>query len=420
VRRLRPPVTPAACQDVAVVRVSAPPALRRSLHRWVYLLLGGALALAVGVVLAWPAQLLLTAGLPGPLAVVLAAVVVAVPVAAVGALAESRSIEGVAVGALLTGRAEDRVGPSATTGQRARTAALLVLHVLAGGLAGGLLVVGLPTAVVLVVAPGDEFLDGLPVPGDPALRLAAAAALAVAAVVAGDLLGRGLGALAPRLLAGSTAERLAAAEAAVAVLAGRDRLARELHDSVGSALSLVSVQAGAARRLLTRDPAAAETAIRATEDAARRALVDLDHVLGLLREESAGPAGAPAPDLRDLDALVATARDAGVRVDVQVTGEVAALPAVVSRAAYRIVQEGLTNVLRHAPGAAGRLEVGAGADLALRLANAAPGSVPGAAGGGRGLLGLRERVRDLRGTVAAGPDEDGRFVLDVSLPVRAR
>ncbi len=207
----------------------------------------------------------------------------------------------------------------------------------------------------------------------------------------------------------------------MAVLAGRDRLARDRHDSVSHSLSLVTVQAGAARRLMTRDPAAAEAAIRATEDAARRALVDLDHVLGLLREESGGPAGAaPAPDLRDLDALVATACDAGVLVDVHVTGDVAALPAVVSRAAYRIVQEGLTNVLRHAPGAVCRLEVGAGADLALRLVNAAPGSAPGAAGGRRGLLGLREPVRDLRGTVAAGPDDDGRFVLDISLPVHAR
>ncbi|MGY1653919.1 sensor histidine kinase [Geodermatophilus sp. SYSU D01119] len=402
-----------------MVRVHPSPALRRSLHRWVYLLLGGALALAVGVVLAWPAQLLLTAGLPGPLAVLLALAVVAAPVAALGALAESRSIEGVAVGALLTGRAEDRVGPSGTAAQRARTAVLVVGHVLAGGLAGGLLVVGLPTAVVMAAAPDDALLDGLPVPGDPALRLAAAAGLAVAAVVAGDLLGRGLAVLAPRLLAGSTAERLAAAEAAVAELAGRDRLARELHDSVGHSLSLVSVQAGAARRLMTRDPAAAEAAIRATEDAARRALVDLDHVLGLLREEAAGPA-APAPDLRDLDALVATARDAGVRVDVHVSGEPGALPAVVSRAAYRIVQEGLTNVLRHAPGAACRLEVDAGADLALRVADTVPGSVPGAAGGGRGLRGVRERVRDLRGTVAAGPDDDGRFVLDVRLPVHAR
>jgi signal transduction histidine kinase len=415
-------VTAVACQDVAVARLLSSPVLRRSLHRWVYLLLGGAFALAVGVVFAWPVEVVLASGLPPAAAVVLGLLVGAAPVAAVGTLAETRSIESAAVAALLTGRDEDRAGPSTTPAQRARTGLLLVLHVLAGGLAGGLLVVGLPTAVLLAATPDVGGLFGaVTVPGGWTVRLVLAVLLAAAVVVGGALLGRGLAALAPRLLAGSTAQRLAAAEAAVSVLAGRDRLARELHDSVGHSLSLVTVQAGAARRLITRDPAAAEAAIRATEDAARRALVDLDHVLGLMREESRDPAGvAPVPDLRDLDDLVSTARAAGARVDVHVEGEVGALPAVVSREAYRIVQEGLTNVLRHAPGAACRLEVAAGADLRLRLVDGAAGSVPGAAGGGRGLRGLRERVGDLRGDMQAGPDDDGRFVLAVRLPVHAR
>ncbi len=390
-----------------MVRVPASPALRRELHRWVYLLLGGALALAFGVVLAWPVQALVSSGLPLVLAVPLALLVVAAPFAAVGALAETRPVEGAAVAALLTGRAEDRVGPSVTAAQRTRTGLLVVLHVGAGGLAGALLVVGLPTAVLLAATPDAGGLFGdVAVPGGWPVRTALALLLAAAVVAGGDLLGRGLAGLAPRLLAGSAAERLAAAEAAVSVLAGRDRLARELHDSVGHSLSLVTVQAGAARRLVTRDPAAAEAAIRATEDAARRALVDLDHVLGLVREESGDRAG--------------TARDAGARVETHVTGELDALPAVVSREAYRIVQEGLTNVLRHAPGAACRLDVAAGEDLRIRLADDGPGTVPGAPGGGRGLRGLRERARDLRGTVEAGPDADGRWVLDVRLPVHAR
>ncbi len=405
-----------------MVRVPASPALRRELHRWVYLLLGGALALAFGVVLAWPVQALVSSGLPLVLAVPLALLVVAAPLAAVGALAETRPVEGAAVAALLTGRAEDRVGPSVTAAQRTRTGLLVVLHVGAGGLAGALLAVGLPTAVLLAATPDAGGLFGdVAVPGGWPVRTALALLLAAAVVAGGDLLGRGLAGLAPRLLAGSAAERLAAAEAAVSVLAGRDRLARELHDSVGHSLSLVTVQAGAARRLVTRDPAAAEAAIRATEDAARRALVDLDHVLGLVREESGDRAGtAPAPDLRDLDELVGTARDAGARVETHVTGELDALPAVVSREAYRIVQEGLTNVLRHAPGAACRLDVAAGEDLRIRLADDGPGTVPGAPGGGRGLRGLRERARDLRGTVEAGPDADGRWVLAVRLPVHAR
>ncbi len=414
-------MTAVACQDDVVVRVP-PAAVRGSLHRWLYLLLGGAIALAVAVVLAWPVEVLLTSDLPVALGVVLAALVVAAPVGAVGVLSATRSIEGVAVGALLTGRLDERPGPSTTAGQRARTALLLGMHVLAGGLAGALVVIGLPTAVLLVSTTDAGGLFGeAALPDDRAVRAGLAVGLVLAAVVGGDLLGRGLAAVAPRLLFDSTAERLAAAEASVSLLAGRDRLARELHDSVGHSLSLVTVQAGAARRLITRDPVAAEAALRATEDAARRALVDLDHVLGLIREESGGPVEVtPVPDLRDLDELVATASGAGARVDVRVTGPVDGLPAVVSREAYRIVQEGLTNVLRHAPGAACRLEVAARDDLELRLVNGAAGSAPDASGGGRGLTGLRERARDLRGTVSAGPDADGRWELLVRLPVHAR
>ncbi|NAZ87784.1 sensor histidine kinase, partial [Kineococcus indalonis] len=296
--------------------------------------------------------------------------------------------------------------------------------------AGALLAVGVPVAVLLAASAAGSSgaaaqLTGLPAPPGAGARTALAAGLLAAAVVGGELLGRGLALLVPRLLAGPAAERLAAAEAHVSVLAGRDRLARELHDSVGHSLSLVSVQAGAARRLLGRDPAAAETALRAVEDASRRALVDLDHVLGLLREGDGAAPAAPVPDLRDLAALVGAARAAGAAVEVAVDGDVAGLPAVVSREAYRVLQEGLTNALRHAPGASCRVRVGAGGDeLVLEVANTAPGAArtaaTGSPGGGRGLLGVRERARDLRGTVRAGAGADGTWRLCVSLPVRAR
>jgi len=408
-----------------VAHAALGPAVRRSLLRWLYLLLGGAIGVAVGLVLAWPVQVIATAGLPPVLAGLLVVVLVATPVLAVGALGEVRPVEAVAVAGLLSPDYTDRPGPSTTWRQRGRSSLLLGLHVLAGAVAGGLLVVGVPGAVVLAADPGGagaEDLLALPLPGSWALRLLLAAGVALLTVLGGELIGRGLAALAPRLLAGPAAERLAAAEASVSLLTGRDRLARELHDSVGHALSLASVQAGAARRLLVRDPAAAEQAIRATEEATRRALVDLDHVLGLLREEEGRPGDVtPAPDLRDLDTLVATARGAGADVAVEVAGAVASLPALVSREAYRIVQEGLTNVLRHAPGAACAVLVdAAGSELELRLVNAVPGAVPEGAGGGRGLLGVRERVRDLRGSVRSGTDDDGRWSLAVRLPVHAR
>ncbi|TFV65639.1 UNVERIFIED_ORG: two-component sensor histidine kinase [Bacillus sp. AZ43] len=398
--------------------------MRRSLHRWVYLLLGGAIGLAVGLVFAWPVQLLAATGMPLGLVAVVGVVVLVAPVAAVGTVAEVRSIEGVAVSALLTGRPEERPGPATTPRQRLRTAMLLVLHVAAGALAGAGLVIGVPVAAL--VAAGREATDGSPLLGVALsdarpIRLAVATGLVVVCLVGGELLGRATAVLAPRLLAGSPADRLAAAEASVSLLSGRDRLARELHDSVGHALSLASVQAGAARRLLSRDPDAAEAAIRATEHATRRALVDLDHVLGLLREEGRPGDVAPAPDLGDLDELVGTARAAGTDVEAVVAGPIAGLPALVSREAYRIVQEGLTNVLRHAPGSACRLTVDATGDaLELRLVNVVPGSGAAAPGGGRGLVGVRERVRDLRGTVRSGADDDGRWELVVRLPVHAR
>ena len=404
---------------------SGGPAVRRSLHRWLYLLLGGAIGVALGIVLAWPVQLVAGAGLPPVLAGVLVLLLVAAPVLAVGALAQVRPVEAVAVVGLLDPAAAVQAGPSTTGRQRRRTALLLAAHVLAGTMAGTLLVVGVPATVVLALDPagaGGDVLLGLRVPeGWPARALLAVGAL-VLTVVGGEGLGRGLAALAPRLLAGPAAERLAAAEASVSLLTARDRLARELHDSVGHALSLASVQAGAARRLLDRDPAAAERAIRATEDATRRALVDLDHVLGLLRDEEGTPGDVVAsPDLRDLERLAATARAAGAEVDVRLTGPVAGLPAVVSREAYRIVQEGLTNVLRHAPGAACRVVVDAsGGDLELRLENVAPGAVTGGPGGGRGLRGVGERVQALRGQVQAGAGDDGRWQLAVRLPVHAR
>ncbi len=403
-------------------------ALRRSVHRWVYVLLGAALAVAFGLLLALPADAVAGVGLPWAVPAVVLLYVA--PVALLGLLGAVRAVEGVAVSALLTGRADPPPPPSATWRQRARTSALLVVHVLAGGVVGALLVVGVPTAVLLVAAvagnagAGAELargVAGVPLPDGDSARLVLAAVLVGAALVVGEGLGRVLAVLAPRLLAGPAAERLALAEAHVSVLAGRDRLARELHDSVGHSLSLVSIQAGAARRLVVHDPAGAQEALRATEDAARRALVDLDHVLGLLRDESADPVPpVPAPDLRDVDDLVSRARAAGAQVDLRHRGDVAVLPAVVSREAYRIVQEGLTNALRHARGASVTVVVDAvGHELLLLVEDAGAGAT-GTPGGGRGLVGVRERVRDLRGTVGAGPRADGGWSLEVRLPVRAR
>jgi signal transduction histidine kinase len=227
--------------------------------------------------------------------------------------------------------------------------------------------------------------------------------------------------MAPALLGPSPGERIAALEARAGQLAERNRLARELHDSVGHALTVTTLQAAAARRLLGSDPEFVRGALAAIEEAGRAAAEDLDDVIGLLRERDDGRP-APQPTLSDLDRLVGEARAAGLEVDLRVGGPLGQVPAVVSREGYRIVQEGLTNAIRHAGrvpvslwlGVADRvLEI----DLANPVGDRAAGAGDGAAGrgGGRGLHGMRERVALLGGRMTAGPD-GGLWRVAVRLP----
>ncbi|MFD4506129.1 sensor histidine kinase [Streptomyces sp. NPDC058457] len=228
-------------------------------------------------------------------------------------------------------------------------------------------------------------------------------------------------------------ERESAAEAAIA--AERDRIARELHDIVSHNVSLMVVQASAAREVLGTMPDEASTALRAVEDAGRGAMTDLRHLLGLLAPapdgedgtvsaDGPGPGLAPQPGLDRLGHLVDRISFAGLPVEVRVSGEPRPLPQGIDLTAYRIVQEALTNALRHGDG--GKAEVTVRyADHALRvevlntgpsvLTGAAP-AVPGPhrAGTGRGLLGLRERV------AVYGGDLDARRRLGGGYRVRAR
>lgn len=230
-------------------------------------------------------------------------------------------------------------------------------------------------------------------------------------------------------------ERESAAQAAIA--AERDRIARELHDIVSHNVSLMVVQASAAREVLGTMPDEAASALRAVEDAGRGAMTDLRHLLGLLApaqngEDSApGPADdgpgtalAPQPGLDRLGPLVDRISFAGLPVEVRVSGEPRPLPPGIDVTAYRIVQEALTNALRHGDG--GKAEVTVRyADHALRvevldtgssvLTGAAPvARKPQGEGTGRGLLGLRERV------AVYGGDLDARRRLGGGYRVRAR
>jgi signal transduction histidine kinase len=256
----------------------------------------------------------------------------------------------------------------------------------------------------------------------PLVLVAVAAGLAVLYPLTAGI-GALLARFAPAALGPTAAERLAALERRTERLAERNRLARELHDSVGHALSIVSVQAGAAERVLDTDPAFARTALVAIAESARAAAADLDHVLGLLREDEDGtrPAASrtPTPTLEALDDLLRRTRSAGVELDAVVTGALSGVPRPVSAEAYRIVQEAVTNAVRHAgDGVPVRLRLDAGPDaVAIEVTNPLPtGTAAAEPGGGRGLRGIGERVAILRGTLDAGP-RDGEWRVTATLPV---
>jgi signal transduction histidine kinase len=409
-----------------MLRVLRPLIERTTWQRWSHLVVGGALLMPY-----WFLAMSLTPLLPvGDTAVMLVLMLAVMPAAATfvtGLVPTVRLLEGSLARELLKGPAAALVpGPAASWESRVRAAAWFTLHLFAGVVVSGLSLAVPPFAIVLVLAPmvswDTRLMEAWGWAGAwnqwsaPPLGAAVLAALLALIVASGALLSR----LAPWFLGPSAAERLAGMEARAVKLAERNRLARELHDSVGHALSVVTLQAAAAGRVLDSDPAFAREALGAIEESARAALEDLDHVLGLLREDPSRPA-APQATLKDLGRLLEQTRIAGVELDAAVDPAVEHVPAAVSREAYRIVQEGLTNALRHAGKVPVRLRLGiAGERLDVEMSNplGAAGSDGAGHGGGRGLAGVRERVTVLRGDMAAGADGDAwRF--RVSLPLRS-
>jgi signal transduction histidine kinase len=194
----------------------------------------------------------------------------------------------------------------------------------------------------------------------------------------------------------------------------RLRIARELHDVLGHHLSLINVQAGVGLHLMDSRPEQAREALTAIKTASSEALREVRAVLGVLRPEEEAAPRQPALGLDRLDDLTA---DAGLPVKTTVTGERRPLPAEVDRAAYRIVQEALTNVRRHAP--AGSAEVCVSyepAQLRLAVRNTPGGSTPTGEAGGSGIAGMRARAEALGGTLEAGPVDGGGFLVSAVLP----
>ncbi len=205
-----------------------------------------------------------------------------------------------------------------------------------------------------------------------------------------------------------------------AVVDERLRIARELHDIVAHSMGVVVVQAMVADAVLTEDPAQARLAVAAIRDTGRSTLDELRGLLGALRSSDDGT--APLPGLADLDALIDQMVRAGLRVAVEVRGERGALPRTVDLAAYRVVQESLTNALRHAAGATVRVEVEYRPDsVDVRVTDGGgvgPGPPPAVAPGtGNGLAGMAERVALFGGAFSAGPQPGGGFAVTAHLPV---
>jgi signal transduction histidine kinase len=212
------------------------------------------------------------------------------------------------------------------------------------------------------------------------------------------------------------AHRDAERERALAVAEERARIARDLHDSAAHAISVIAIRAGAARLRHHREPVRTLAALQAVEDLARQTVEQLDQLVGALRDPDR-PDGAvpPPPGLASLETLVAQHRAAGLPVSIEVAGTPRPLGAAADQAAYRIVQEALTNAARHGTGAASVALTYADTAIDLAVTNPANGGGTARAGGGHGLVGMRERATLAGGTLRTG-QRDGVFQVGARIP----
>ncbi|MFF9061623.1 sensor histidine kinase [Streptomyces sp. NPDC101213] len=220
------------------------------------------------------------------------------------------------------------------------------------------------------------------------------------------------------------AERTREEEARRRVAEERLRIARDLHDVVAHHIALVNVQAGVAAHVMDKRPDQAKEALAHVREAGRSALNELRATVGLLRQSGDPEAPTePAPGLDRLDELAGTFRNAGLPVEVARADHGTALPAAVDLAAYRVIQEALTNVRKHA-GPEARAEVSVvrvGPHIEVTVLDDGPGGAPAPQdGGGHGLLGMRERVTALRGALTTGPRYGGGYRVHAILPVKTR
>jgi len=235
-----------------------------------------------------------------------------------------------------------------------------------------------------------------------------------------------LGGVAMRSRSATALARLAEADeraeahrqhAARAVAEERLRIAQELHDVVAHSMSVIAVQAGMGAHVIDRQPERARQALETISHTSRSTLVEMRRLLGVLRGEDGDRAALPAPGLADVDALVEQVRAAGLPVELDVEGAGGDVPRGVDLSAYRVVQEGLTNVIKHAGPAHAQVRVryGTGA-VEVEVTDDGRGIAAPAVNGGHGLMGMRERVAVWGGTLDVGPTDGGGFHVHAVLP----
>ena len=216
-------------------------------------------------------------------------------------------------------------------------------------------------------------------------------------------------------------EREREEEARRAVTEERLRIARELHDVIAHSMSVIAVQSAVGNHVIDTQPAEARQALAAIEATSRSALTEMRRLLGVLRQEGE-PRGslAPAPGLADLASLVSQVRDAGLQVWINVDGQRGPVPPGIDLSAYRIIQEALTNVLKHAAVSSANVTISYRPDsVTVEVTDSGPPGLSGKTGSGHGIIGMRERVAVFGGEFAAGPGADGSFRVRACFPITA-
>jgi signal transduction histidine kinase len=399
------------------MRLLAPLWSRATYRGWVWIILGGALMMPFMMVGAIGYNFLNPeSGFDGILEVEVFVAVLPL-VAAASLLLPDREVERTAarrlLGAEFASPADDDSWNS-----RWRTGCWFTLHAAVGGVVSGLTLAIVPFVGYLLYEGGrytfgvTEEVSGAFAGPFTRWGLITGPLLLIALVAVVAATTAGMKALASRLLGQGAADRLAASRAEAARLAARNRIARELHDSVGHALSVVVVQSEAASRLIAADPEYASRAMAAVGETARGALAELDAVIGALREDRERPR-APQRDLSHVEALAA---ESGVAVELDVTGDTEALSRLASRELYRIVQEALTNVLRHADEPRANVAVAVGERECTVAVTSPAARRPRPRAGGRGLIGMAERAAVLGGT-AETDWTPGHWTVRAAMPI---